>query len=169
MKIFNGFALDMASDVTGLSKGEIRWLIKQKILSPKKVAGGYQYTFSELLMLRLVRLLKMNRVRVKNIKRAREYIKGVDPSKDLTNMKLYVQANTQEILYIGEHPQDGIHVNMSEFGQLVASNLLEILPVGRDLEHMRRGVLDLDETLSSRVSSKDLIPADDVLKLYGIA
>lgn len=169
MKVFDGFALDMASDVTGLSKGEIRWLIKQKILAPKKVAGGYQYSFSELLMLRLVRLLKLNRVRVKNIKRAREYIKEIDPSKDLTNMKLYVQANTQEILYIGEHPQDGVHVNMSDFGQLVASNLLDILPIGRDLEHMKRGVLNLDETLSARVRSKNLIPADDVLKEYGIA
>lgn len=169
MKLFDGFALDMASDFTGLSKGEIDWLRKQRIVSPQRTRSGMKYAFSELLMLRLVRLLKLSRVPVKNIKAARAYLKDIDPSKDLTKVKLHVRSDTRQILYLGEKPQKGMLVNLNQYGQLQAENLLEIIPVGYDLEHLRRDVIDLDETLSTRLESKKLVPLEKVMKKYGLA
>jgi len=169
LKIFEGFSLDMASDISALSKGEIRWLLKQGILSPAKDEHGANvFSFSELLMLRLVRLLKVMRVRVKNIKRARQYIKQMDPGKDLTNVMLYMDTGTHELLYLGEKPQKGILVNINKSGQLQPRQLLAILPVGPDLEFMRRDVIDLDKTLSKRLKSKKLVSMEDVFKKYGL-
>lgn len=169
MKLFTGFALDMASDFCGLSKGEIKWLVSQKVVAPKKdKTGSFVYSFSELLMLRLIKLLKDNGVRVKNVKKAREYLKDIDPNHDLTNIQLYVRSDRQQILYLGEDPQDNTLVNMSEFGQLVGKNLLHIIPVGKKMESMRREVIDLDSTLSERLNVKKLIPAKDLLRKYGM-
>jgi hypothetical protein len=168
-QLFDGFALDMASEMSGLSKGEIRWLGQQRILGPEKDAqGSFKYNFSELLMLRVVRLLKLNRVKVKDIKKARGFIREIDPTRDLTNIQLYVRSDTREILYVGEEPQRGVLVNMSQFGQLIQKNLLTILPIGRDLEHMKQEIVDLDQTLASRVKSKKLVSLDDVFKKYGV-
>lgn len=159
MKLFTGFALDMASDFCGLSKGEIKWLVSQKVVAPKKdKTGSFVYSFSELLMLRLIKLLKDNGVRVKNVKKARDYLKDIDPNHDLTNIQLYVRSDRQQILYLGEDPQQHTLVNMSEFGQLV----------GKKMESMRREVIDLDSTLSERLNVKKLIPAKDLLRKYGM-
>ncbi|MBX9689228.1 MAG: MerR family transcriptional regulator [Candidatus Obscuribacterales bacterium] len=169
MKLFNGFALDMASEFTGLSKGEIRWLVKTGIITPQRDGNGaFCYAFRELLMLRLVKLLKINRVKVKDIKQARKYIRTIDEKKDLTKIQLYLRTDTNDILYLGEQPQDGVFVNMSKFGQLVQKNALSILPVGRDLEHMRSEVVDLDKSLSNRMKSKKLVSMDEVFAKYGL-
>ena len=168
MKLFKGFALDMASDFTGLSKGEIRWLVQTNIISPHKDAGAYCYSFKELIMLRLIRLLKLYRVKVKNIKQARKYLKSLDEKKDLTQYQLYVRTDTNHILYLGEQPDEGVLVDTNQYGQLVQKNCLSILPVGRDLEQMRSEVVDLDETLAKRVKSKKLVPMEEVFAKYGI-
>ena len=168
MKLFKGFALDMASEFTGLSKGEIRWLIQTGILSPSKENGAYCYSFQELIMLRLVKLLKLYRVEVKNIKQAKKYLKSIDESKDLTKIQLYLRTDTNHILYLGEQPDEGVLVNTNQYGQLVQKNCLSILPVGRDLEHMRSEVVDLDQTLSTRLKSKKLVSMEEVFAKYGI-
>jgi hypothetical protein len=69
---------------------------------------------------------------------------------------------------LGEEPQRGVLVNMSQFGQLIQKNVLTILPIGRDLQHMKNEIVELDQTLASRVKSKKLVSLDDVFKKYGV-
>ena len=69
---------------------------------------------------------------------------------------------------MGEEPQRGVLVNMSQFGQLIQKNVLTILPIGRDLQHMKNEIVELDQTLASRVKSKKLVSLDDVFKKYGV-
>ena len=169
MKVFDGFTADMASDFTGLTPGEIEWLRSQGIVLPKRAKAGYYiYTFTELLMMRLVKLLKLNKIKVKNIKKSKDYLKNIEPSKRLFNLKLYIHSSSGDILYLGEEPQNNVMVNMTKFGQLMAQNLLDILPVGRDLEELRLEVVGLDDSLAERIQSPKLIPMEQVFKKYGI-
>lgn len=168
LKLFDGFSLDMAADFAGLRPGELTWLRKQGIVKPTKRGSAYMYTFTHLLVLRLVYRLKRENIPVKSIKKAKEYLSSIDPSKNLANIALYVGQDTGKIYYIGESPQKDVLVELTQGGQLVRRDFLRTLPVGRELEMMRKDVLSLDKTLSTRIKSPKLVPFDQGLKKYGL-
>ena len=169
MRLFTGFQLDLASDFTGLSEGEIRGLRQSGIVTPQKTTEGYKYSFQDLLMLRLIRLLKQYGVKLKNIKRAHQYLGGLDPSKRLANFKLYIRTDSKQILYLGENPQENTMVALDQFGQLMATNVLAIIPVGEQLESLRKNVISFDQTLATRINSRKVVPLGKFLKRHGLA
>jgi hypothetical protein len=168
LSLFNGFSLDMASDFTGLRPGELNWLRQQGIVQPTKVGSAFMYTFTDLLVLRLVRQLKRVNVKVKSIKKAKNYLNSLDPSQSLTNVALYIGENSGKIYYIGESPQQDVLVDLTQGGQLVRSDFVVVLRVGRELESMRKEVLGLDTTVSQRLKAPRLIPLEEGLKKYGL-
>lgn len=168
MKVFQGFQLDMASDFTGLSHGEIRWLREKRIVAPEKTKEGYRFTFSDILTLRLVRVLKFHGVRPKNIQRAHDYLQDYSPDQNLSSLKLYIKEDTKTILYLGNKPQENQLVSMSDYGQFIAAGLLVTIPVGQHLESLRREVVSLDKRLHASLRSKKLIPLSAIKEKYGI-
>jgi len=169
LKLFSGFSLDMASDFTGLRPGEIDWLRQQGIVAPKKKASRYVYTFTDLLVLRLVRRLKINDIRVSNVKKAKNYLGSIDPEKSLINVTLYIGARTGQIYYIGEEPQQDVMVSITQQGQLVRKDFVWAIPIGKDLERVRKEIISLDKDLSERIAKPKPISLEAGLKKYGLA
>jgi len=168
MKVFDGFQLDLAEELSGLSRQRINWLRENGIVEPEKVAGGFKYTFQDLLMFKLVRVLEMNKVKIRNIERAAKFLEEFDLSKKLTGVKLYIRDDTRQILYVGEDPQKDQFV-MMDGGQFVHAKLLTILPVGKHLEQMRQNVLSFDKELDKSLHSRKTIPLGKLLKQYGVS
>ncbi len=167
LKVFEGFAREQAAEFSGLTPGEIAWLRESKIVTPKRTKEGYQYTFQEILMLKLIKSLKVFGVPLKNVKAAQSYLKDLDPNKSLINYMLYVNMHDKSILYLGELPQESSMVSLSHAGQLMHKNLLAILPVGEELENCRREVIELDKTIDRGLKAKRVISLDQLKKKYG--
>jgi hypothetical protein len=168
LQLFQDFSLDMAADFTGLRPGEVNWCRKQRIVTPHKRGASFMYSFTDLLVLRTVRQLKGVKVPVKNIKMAKDYLRGIDSSRSLTNVALYIGDSTGKIYYIGENPQKDVMVELTQGGQLVRSDFVVMLRVGRDLDAMRKDILGQDKTLATRLKSPKLIPLEQGLKKYGL-
>lgn len=169
LKLFDGFSRDMAADLTDLRPGEVEWLRTQGIVEPQKNKGGYYlYDFTDLLVLRLVRQLKLNDIPVKNIKKAKQYLATFDPNCSLTAVNLFVRRESGRIMYIGEDPQPDVKVDMTQGGQLVRTDVCCVVPVGKALERVRKEVIGMDRTLAQRVKSKKFVSADDVYRQYGL-
>jgi DNA-binding transcriptional MerR regulator len=170
LKVFKGFSLDMAADLSGLDKSEIKRLRNYGIVSPPRTKQGFAYTFANLLMLRLIKQLRLNDVNLKDIRNAHEYLSELDPNKNLREFKLYIRTDSKEIVYFGEKP-DNRHalINASKFGQLLLDGLLVVIPVGKQLEQVRQNVIDFDRELDQSMRSTKVIPLDKVLARYGLA
>lgn len=169
MKIFQGFQVDLAADFTGLSTREIDWLRQSGMVSPERTSEGYRYSFTDLLMLRLVRVLKDHGVKARDIKQAHEYLEHLDPSRRLSRLKLYIRDDNKSILYLGEAPEVDSLVSLTDWGQLVVKGVLTIIPVGNHLEAMRLDVIRIDERLSRRVSRRKLVPLSTLKAQYGVS
>jgi hypothetical protein len=173
LKIFVGFSLEVAEDMTGLKKSEIDSLRRYGVVGPGKTKQGYLYSFVDLLMLRLVKQLRLNDVTLKNIGRAHEYIADIDPTKNLSGYKLYVRTDTREIVFFGDQDSDNdkrkLLINASEFGQLLHANVLLIIPVGKQLEKVRKTALQFDTDLNRSMQQKQVIPLDTLLSRHGLA
>ena len=167
LKVFHGFQLELASDYSGLSTGEIRALRQNGLVSPEKTKEGFRYSFSDLLVLRLVRVLKAEGIRLRNIASAHKYLKGINPDKSLASYKLYIDDSAKSILYVGEQPQTESLVDATKFGQLALKNLLTILPVGKYLEQTRQEVRKFDSDLHKGLHARKTIPLNTFLRKYG--
>ena len=167
LKVFLGFAREMAVDLTGLSTGELRTLRQHKVVKPELTDEGYRYSFQDLLILRVVRSLKHYGVKVKNIKAAHHYLQQVEPEKNLSSFKLYVRDDTRQILGLG--PDPNVMRAFDQFGQLMASNLLTILPIGKELEETRQEVINFDRRLSKSLKERKVIPLSEIDREYGFA
>lgn len=168
LKIFKGFALDEAADLSGLHKWEISRLKQYGVVVPKRTKQGWSYSFTDLLMLRLVKQLRENGVKLANVRKAHEHLSNIDPEKSLRNHKLYIRSDTKDIVYFGQ--MDGkTPISASQFGQLLMRGVLIILPVGVQLEAVRKNVIALDKDLDRSMRSKRVISLDTVLKRHGLA
>lgn len=169
LKVFTGFQLDVAADFTGLKHSQIDRLRKNGVIKPTKTSTGYCYSFQDLLTLRLVRQLLLNDVTIGNITKAHDYLTGYSPEQNLANIKLYVSQETKEILYIGDPSNDEKQflVSMNRYGQMVLKGLVTILPVGRQLEGMRRDVIKLDKQLDKGLKAVKVVSLDTLRKKYG--
>lgn len=168
LKVFEGFSLEMAAEFTGLRSHEIDWLRKTRVVTPLKRGHSFLYVFQDLLMLRLVRLLKMLGVRLRNVRKASDYLREFDASRKLTNLEIFIDKSKKTLLYLGEDPDPNLVVSLSEHGQIQGRPLIWILPIGRALEEMRRNVTRYDNTLSRRLKSKKVVPMEEVFRRYGI-
>jgi DNA-binding transcriptional MerR regulator len=169
LKVFNGFSLDMAADLSGLKSHEINRLRDFGVVKPTKTRQGFSYSFADLLMLRLVRQLRLNDVKLKDIHQANKYLSDLDPSRNLNNYKLYIRTDSKEIVFFGDQV-DNRHalISASKFGQLLLAGLLVVIPVGRQLENLRRNVISFDRDLDRSMRAQKVIPLDAVLAQHGL-
>lgn len=119
-------------------------------------------------MLRLVFNLKKLGVKIKNVSKAHDYLKDLDPNRKLTNFKLYIRDDRKSILYLGDKPDPRYMVSLDEYGQMVAAGVLTILPVGKDLEAARQEVIKIDKDLARSLSSRKVVSLAALQKKYGL-
>jgi len=170
LKIFNGFSLDMSSGLSHLSVRDIDSLRLHGVVKPEKTSRGFIYSFRDLLMLRVVRQLKLNDVKLKNIRQADKYLRDIDPSRDLSNYKLYIRDDTKDVLYLGDDLEKSnlSIINASRQGQLHLQRFLTILPVGKQLEQVRQDIFRMDDELDRSMRARKIISLDAVLKKHGL-
>lgn len=171
LKVFDGFPLDMASDLTGLKPWEIRRFRELGVIHPSKQSGNfYKFSFADILMLRLCKHLRRMDVTIKKIGQAHHYLNRLDPQKKLDAYQLYVRKDTGDILFFGEgkYDEEKALVSASKFGQLCLKGMVHIIPVGIHLERLRKNVIDLDSRLDRGMKAKKLIPLDEIKKQYGL-
>lgn len=165
LKVFYGFQLDMASEFTGLKPSQINTLKRHNVVSPKKTAQGFSYSFVDILLLRLCKQMRENGVPLNKIYQAHKYLKDIDPEKKLTNLVLAVRKDTGDIIELGED----LTVALSAHGQLIMRGVVVTLPVGKQLERVRRDVTDMDKRLSQGITAKKTVSLEAMKRRYGIA
>jgi DNA-binding transcriptional MerR regulator len=166
LKIFDGFQLDLACEFTGLSVAQVKTLRLHGIVAPVKRAGSYLYSFRDLLMLRLIKILKELEVTPTNIVRAHQYLGDLNLGHNLSNTKLWLRSDTKDILGLGDELTS---VALNRHGQLVAKCLVEAIPVGRPLENMRQKVLNFDNALCAGLRPGKTFQLDELRRKYDIA
>jgi DNA-binding transcriptional MerR regulator len=159
LQAFDGFQLDFASELSGLKPSTVATLRKHGIVKPERKSVGYSFSFADVLTLRLVRQLIDMGVKAKKIYLAHEYLSNIDPSKCLLHLELAINYDTGDIIKIGENL-----VSLSSHGQLLLPGVNYIIPIGHNLEQVRKNVIKLDQRLSSRPSRTLTVEA--ILKKY---
>ncbi|MBK7745701.1 MAG: MerR family transcriptional regulator [Candidatus Obscuribacter sp.] len=86
LKVFEGFQLEMVSELSLLSASSINTLRRHGMVTPVKQSGGYLYSFADVLTLRVIRQLRENDVPLKNIVKAHDYLSKLNTSKSLFNL-----------------------------------------------------------------------------------
>ena len=85
------FSTRMAARILAISPGRIRYWVRRKLVKPAAVRGRhYQFTFEDLLMLRLAKELLPNRRRLEAVQRCFERVGRItDTERPVTALKLY--------------------------------------------------------------------------------
>jgi DNA-binding transcriptional MerR regulator len=168
LNLFDGFQLDMAVMFTDLSSSKIRTLRENGIVKPRKTRSGYLYGFTDLILLKLIKTLKDLGVKPANIKEANRFVKKLDPSKDLSKFKLFIQKDTLRILGLSD--EGAAFCGLDQHGQLVNKQLVHTVDVGEALEKTRRRVKSVDKAaLRSQDPNCKTYTLDQIKKRYGIA
>ncbi len=166
LAVFQGFSQDIVLDLTGLSASRLRSYRESGIVKPKKAEQSFQYSFQDVLTLKLIKQLILRDVKPMYIKNASRYFDDIDPSKSLLHYKLYFRDDTKEIIYFGDEP--GQMINASQFGQLILDGVALILPIGEELEKVRVHIIDFDQSIRRGLKQKKLIPFREALKQHGL-
>ncbi|MBK9618869.1 MAG: MerR family transcriptional regulator [Candidatus Obscuribacter sp.] len=145
LKVFEGFQLEMVSELSLLSASSINTLRRHGMVTPVKQSGGYLYSFADVLTLRVIRQLRENDVPLKNIVKAHDYLSKLNTSKSLFNLEIAVRKDTGEVVAVGENL-----VNLSRHGQLQIREVCHIIPIGRTLERVRKNIVELDRRLTRK-------------------
>jgi DNA-binding transcriptional MerR regulator len=170
LTVFDGFQADMACTLSDLSFSAILTLRKNGVVMPKKSPSGiYVYSFSDILMLRLIRTLKAMHVSNVDIREAHKFVKELDPTHDLTRMQLFIQRDSRQILGLCEENDDAFK-RLDRRGQLVSKQLIQAFQVGKYLEETRKRVIRLDKNVSdAHKKNVATFSLEEVKRRHGIA
>ncbi len=108
------FSTRMAARILAISPERIRYWVRHKLVKPAAVRGRhYQFTFEDLLMLRLAKELLPNRRRLDAVQRCFERVGRItDTQRPVTALKLYQEDG--RILV-----RDGVVIFEAETGQMM--------------------------------------------------
>ena len=143
------WTLDFASDFSGLSGFQIRNLEKKEILSPTRANGCKHYTFQDVLILRLIRILKAEGIHYSRITNAFEYLRHWDPEKPLSS---YVLVHDKRDVF---SLMDAGPVNATQFGQIYLQGIKNLHAIGSALERTRKAMLSCQKEWLHRSQSND--------------
>ena len=101
-----------------------------------------------------------------NIRHIFQRIENFGTDKDLSDLKLYIRIDSMEVLCLSETVS--LSANVSCFKQLLIDGLLVVIPVGKQLEHVRRKVIELDRDLHRSLRSKNVVPLNELLARHGL-
>lgn len=126
------FTLDFAEDFSGLSEAQIARLERLGILQPKKQRGAKYYTYGDIYILRVHRILLEQGLKPSKISDALEYLRGLKPDQPLSSFVLLF--NNKDVFTI----IDGNEIAASKWGQMLLKGTVEMIALGSELESLRR-------------------------------
>jgi len=158
------FTVDYAADFSGLTEKRISTLEKKGILSPEKHARARYYSYGDIYILRVVRILRASGIHLSNIEAAYEYLKALKPDQPLTSFILLHDGKEVYALL------DGNTVSATRFGQMILEGTVKMIAVGSELEALRlkmNGYVDNLKKASQELKKKKLqrYSAEDLSKL----
>src|SRR5271155_557947 len=108
------FSTRMAARILAISPERIRYWVKRKLVKPAAVRGGhYQFTFEDLLMMRLAKGVLPTKRRLDAVQRCFERVsRMIDAQRPLTAVKLYEEGG--RILV-----RDGLVIFEADTGQIM--------------------------------------------------
>jgi DNA-binding transcriptional MerR regulator len=151
--------MDFAEDFSGLKSHQIRRLIQKKILHPVKNQNAYYFSYTDIYVLRIFRILKREGLSHLDISNAYEYLNEIESDKPLSSFSLFHDGKSViTIMDTSEY-----YINASKHGQL---NLpfVKVHSIGSELESIRR-VMKKEEVHLKRLTDlnvKESISLDDL-------
>jgi len=150
------FTIDFAEDFSGLSSSQIKRLEDKGVITPEKIRGAKYYNYSDIYVLRLVRILRSNKIKATNISSAFEYLRNLGPDQPLSSYVLLHDSKYVYTVIDGKTLMDSEEqkklintskwgqlilkekvINASQWGQLVLDGIIELQAVGTELEKTR--------------------------------
>lgn len=129
------FTVDFASDFSGLSESKISTLEKKGILKPEKHGRSRYYTYADIYILRIFKILLSLGIKNVDISAAYEYLKDLRPDQPLSSFSLlHDQKKVYAILDSREL------VNASAWGQRILEGTIQLEAIGSELERLRKGI-----------------------------
>jgi len=81
--------IDFAEDFSGLKSHQIYRLVHKGILRPSKNKNAYYFSYTDIYVLRIFRILKREGLSHLDISNAYEYLNELDPNKPLSSFSLF--------------------------------------------------------------------------------
>ena len=127
------YSLDLACYISGLSESQILKAEKINAVQPSKQSGMKYYQFQDLIILRLISILRREGIRFAKIGMAIDYLRKVKPEESLSSLILVLKGN--DIVDITDDPQYGQTVNKT-----LIDNSVRYLSVGTELDSSRQNI-----------------------------
>jgi DNA-binding transcriptional MerR regulator len=134
---------EFAEDFSGLTAKQIRELEKLRILTPKRDGRAKYYQYSDILILRIIRILKREGIRYNKSRDAYSFLRNLKTSQPLTS---YVILHDKQEIYT---VVDGNLLIASKGGQHQIPEVIEpiLLAVGTELESTRKAVQRIEHEM----------------------
>jgi DNA-binding transcriptional MerR regulator len=139
------FTSDFASDFSGLSSRQILALEKTGVLMPCRERGIKYYTFGDIYVLRVFRILQRLGIRHPKIKNAFQYLRELKPEDPLSSFVLLHDG--REVYSILDGKQ---LISASQYGQRILEGVIQLEAIGSELELTRRALRRCVEDIHSR-------------------
>jgi DNA-binding transcriptional MerR regulator len=151
--------IDFAEDFSGLKSNQIHRLVHKGILRPSKSKNAYYFSYTDIYVLRIFRILKREGLSHLDISNAYEYLKEVDSTKPLSSFSLFHDGTS--VITIMDPVE--YRINASKHGQLNLP-VREIKSIGPELEGLRCAMIKKKEHLDqlAHLSHKNSVALDDL-------
>jgi hypothetical protein len=126
--------IDYAEDFSTLKQAQIYALVKKNILKPEKKSGVYYFSYTDIYVLRIFKILKREGLSHLNIENAYGYLVNLDENKPLSSYALLhdgISVYTIQDL-------DYYLINASKGGQLTLPDCIKFQSIGTELDALRQ-------------------------------
>lgn len=129
------FTIDFAADFSGLSESKINALEKKGILKPRRHGRSRYYGYSDIYILRIIKILRGLGIRHIDISAAYEFLKDIRPEQPLSSFTLLHDYHKVYALIDGK-----TLVNASAWGQQIFEGTIQMEAIGSELERLRKNI-----------------------------
>jgi DNA-binding transcriptional MerR regulator len=126
--------IDYAEDFSTLKQSQIYTLIKKNILKPEKKSGVYYFSYTDIYVLRIFRILKREGLSHLNIENAYGYLVNLKEDEPLSAYVLFHDGNS---VYTIENLHSYL-INASKGGQLTLPDCIQVQAIGSELDALRQ-------------------------------
>lgn len=151
--------IDFAEDFSGLKSHQIHRLVHKGILRPSKNKNAYYFSYTDIYVLRIFRILKREGLSHLDISNAYEYLNELDPNKPLSSFSLF--HDSKSVITIMDTTE--YYINASKHGQLNLP-VLKVNSIGSELEGLRCAMIKEKKHLEklAHLTHKNTVALDDV-------
>jgi hypothetical protein len=126
--------IDYAEDFSTLKQAQIYALVKKNILKPEKKSGVYYFSYTDIYVLRIFKILKREGLSHLNIENAYGYLANLKEDEPLSSYILFHDGSS---VYTIETLHTYL-INASKGGQLTLPELIKVQAIGSELDAIRQ-------------------------------